>query len=213
MNIAEEIKERVTTSDFCRHVGIKVGRNGNALCPFHGDRKTPSLKVYDEPSRGWHCFGCGKGGSVIDFAMEWYGITFEQALLRLDSDFCLNLPLNRKETREEEFARREAARIRAEQAMRDKQRMEDAKARYWACFDRYLACTRMVDRYRPKKPEEDMDIRYAMALRVLPETRDDYERAQDDMQRLEGRWKRGAGAAGKPDQGMDERGLPKRSAI
>lgn len=214
MNIAEEIRERVTTADFCRHIGLKVGRNGSALCPFHGDRKTPSLKVYSDPSRGWHCFGCHKGGTVIDFAMAWYGITFGQALLRLDSDFGLNLPVTRKETHEYIARRREVARIRAERRKREQQAVDDAEGRYLACFDRYLACARMVERYRPKKGD-DIDIRYAGALHMLPVLRYEFEYAQDRLMQIvqEGRCNRGAGAAGNTDQIMDKGGLPKHSAI
>jgi hypothetical protein len=47
--------------------GLHVGRGGKVACPFHDDR-TPSLHVYRDPSRGWHCYGCGRGGSVYDFA-------------------------------------------------------------------------------------------------------------------------------------------------
>jgi CHC2-type zinc finger protein/DNA primase RepB-like protein len=46
-----------------------VGRDGKIVCPFHDDR-TPSCHVYDDPERGWYCFGCGKGGTIYDFAAE-----------------------------------------------------------------------------------------------------------------------------------------------
>jgi hypothetical protein len=47
--------------------GQRVGRSGKIRCPFHEDR-TPSLHVYDDPDRGWYCFGCGRGGSIYDLA-------------------------------------------------------------------------------------------------------------------------------------------------
>lgn len=47
--------------------GQRVGRSGKIRCPFHEDR-TPSLHVYDDPERGWYCFGCGRGGSILDLA-------------------------------------------------------------------------------------------------------------------------------------------------
>lgn len=47
--------------------GLRVGRSGKVRCPFHEDR-TPSLHVYDDPGRGWYCFGCGRGGSIYDLA-------------------------------------------------------------------------------------------------------------------------------------------------
>ncbi len=47
--------------------GREVGRDHKVACPFHDDH-TPSLHVYDEPERGWYCFGCGRGGTIYDFA-------------------------------------------------------------------------------------------------------------------------------------------------
>jgi hypothetical protein len=47
--------------------GQRVGRSGKIRCPLHEDRK-PSLHVYDDPGRGWYCFGCGRGGSIYDLA-------------------------------------------------------------------------------------------------------------------------------------------------
>jgi hypothetical protein len=39
---------------------------------LHEDR-TPSLHVYGDPERGWFCFGCGRGGSIYDFAALLFG--------------------------------------------------------------------------------------------------------------------------------------------
>jgi hypothetical protein len=52
---------------FERLTGRSVGRSGKTRCPFHNDR-TPSLHVYEDPKRGWYCFGCGRGGSIYDLA-------------------------------------------------------------------------------------------------------------------------------------------------
>ncbi|WP_028938724.1 DNA primase [Pseudonocardia spinosispora] len=51
------------------------------LCPFH-DEKTPSFNV--RPTHGtFHCFGCGEGGSVIDFVMKIEHLGFVEAVERL----------------------------------------------------------------------------------------------------------------------------------
>jgi hypothetical protein len=52
--------------------GLDVG-SGKIACPFHDDR-TPSLHVYDSPEQGWHCYGCGRGGTIIDFGAALYRI-------------------------------------------------------------------------------------------------------------------------------------------
>lgn len=53
--------------------GLELGRDGKARCPFHDDR-TPSLQVYDDAERGWACFGCGRGGTIVDFGAALWGI-------------------------------------------------------------------------------------------------------------------------------------------
>ncbi len=57
-------------------IGSHVGRDGKVRCPFHGNgsERTPSLHAYDDPSRGWYCFGCDRGGDVYGFAAELYGL-------------------------------------------------------------------------------------------------------------------------------------------
>jgi hypothetical protein len=56
--------------------GRQVGRDGKACCPWHGggDERTPSLHAYDDPDRGYFCFGCDEGGTIIDFGGRLYGI-------------------------------------------------------------------------------------------------------------------------------------------
>lgn len=50
--------------------GMSPDRGGKVRCPFHsgGQERTPSLHVYANPSDGWHCYGCGRGGTLYDFA-------------------------------------------------------------------------------------------------------------------------------------------------
>jgi Bifunctional DNA primase/polymerase, N-terminal/CHC2 zinc finger len=58
------------------YVPLLTGRTldgaGNILCPFHQEVE-PSLHCY-EGDRGWYCFGCGRGGTIIDFGAATYGI-------------------------------------------------------------------------------------------------------------------------------------------
>jgi hypothetical protein len=49
--------------------GLQVPASRKVSCPFHADR-TASLHVYPEPTQGWACFGCGRGGSIYDLAAE-----------------------------------------------------------------------------------------------------------------------------------------------
>jgi hypothetical protein len=44
-----------------------ISRFGYARCPLH-DEEIPSLKLYDRPADGWYCWGCGRGGDLIEYA-------------------------------------------------------------------------------------------------------------------------------------------------
>ena len=82
----DQLKKDTSILDVLERYGVTAERQGNgtqfkALCPFHDD-KDPSLSV-DPIKNVWHCFGCQKGGSSIDFVMEKEGIPFREAVDRL----------------------------------------------------------------------------------------------------------------------------------
>ena len=56
----------------------KSGANLFGLCPFHSE-KTPSFSVSPD-KQIYHCFGCGKGGGVINFIMEIENLSFKDAV-------------------------------------------------------------------------------------------------------------------------------------
>lgn len=68
----------------------KVGRNYVGLCPFHGE-KTPSFNVSREKGT-YYCFGCKRGGDVIDFIMELEHVQFAEAVERLAQRAGVHLP-------------------------------------------------------------------------------------------------------------------------
>ncbi|WP_415238858.1 DNA primase [Seleniivibrio woodruffii] len=56
----------------------KLGNSFKGLCPFHSE-KTPSFNVH--PDKGfYHCFGCGTGGNIISFVMNYYSLPFPEAV-------------------------------------------------------------------------------------------------------------------------------------
>ena len=60
---------------------VRLKRSGNSYmgcCPFHRE-KTPSFHVSADKQL-YHCFGCGAGGSVIQFIMNAEGLDFPEAV-------------------------------------------------------------------------------------------------------------------------------------
>ncbi len=71
----------------------KSGSNLFGLCPFHSE-KTPSFSVSPD-KQIYHCFGCGKGGSVISFIMEIENLSFPEAVAFLANRAGMQLPSSR----------------------------------------------------------------------------------------------------------------------
>lgn len=129
--------------EVARHYGFEPNRAGFMRCPFHQGDHTASLKVY-AGDRGWHCFGCNSGGSVIDFVMRLYDINFRQAVLRLDLDFGLGLSQAPQRSRAEQSAILEARRREAERrAVFEREYHEKTvEHRYWWEVLKYFAPTK-----------------------------------------------------------------------
>ena len=73
--------------------GIKVNRNGMAVCPFHND-KNPSMKV----DKRFHCFACQADGDVIDFVSRLCGLPCKEAAMKLADDFGISYDSRHKPT-------------------------------------------------------------------------------------------------------------------
>ena len=74
-----------------QYVSLKrSGSNLFGLCPFHGE-KTPSFSV--APEKGiYYCFGCHKGGGVINFMMEIEGLSYPDAVRALAKRVGMEVP-------------------------------------------------------------------------------------------------------------------------
>ncbi len=68
----------------------KKGANYFGLCPFHNE-KSPSFSV-SPAKQMYYCFGCGAGGNVLTFVMEYENYTFPEALKFLADRAGVKLP-------------------------------------------------------------------------------------------------------------------------
>lgn len=108
IDVFAETRQLVPVRNAAELYGCRPNSAGFICCPLHGE-KTPSMKLYPGTG-GFYCFGCGAGGSVIDFVAQLFNLDPIGAVRRLDQDFRLHLPLDRPPNREE----REQAQYRRE---------------------------------------------------------------------------------------------------
>jgi len=147
-----QIKAKVTVRQFLEHSGIRVNRQGFCVCPLHGDRDA-SMKVYGG-ERGWTCYGCHKGGDVINLAKELYGVGLFEAIRRIDREFGLNIPLDEKPNTKDMFLFR-AAKIRQEtEREREEHRKELLEKEYWDTFEMWQYLCRCVAELEPERDAE-----------------------------------------------------------
>ena len=106
--VSQEIIERVRDASnildvVSKYVDLKKrGQNYFGLCPFHNE-KTPSFSV--APAKEiFHCFGCGTGGSTIDFIMEYEKIGFVEAVQRLGEQYGIEVQLTQAKGGKELFS-------------------------------------------------------------------------------------------------------------
>lgn len=90
--IVEEVRQKNDIVDvISTYVKLKkTGSNYMGLCPFHNE-KSPSFSV-SQSKQMYYCFGCGVGGNVFTFIMEYENFSFVEALKMLAERSGVQLP-------------------------------------------------------------------------------------------------------------------------
>lgn len=166
MNYADEIKRRVTARELFQFYGFEINRGGFCKSPFSSNDKTPSLKVYDG-GRGWHDFSSGNGGSVIDFVMQYFGLNFQDALVKINEDFSLGLPIGEKLDRRKQLEINKASFERKRKIESEKKRREQIENDYWTAFDEWKRLDDNRRDYAPKSPTEPLHPLFVEALKNI----------------------------------------------
>ena len=90
--LIEEVRSRNDIVDVISGY-VRLQKKGSSyfgLCPFHNE-KSPSFSVSREKQM-YYCFGCGAGGNVYTFLMEYENFTFQEALKYLADRAGVKLP-------------------------------------------------------------------------------------------------------------------------
>jgi DNA primase len=139
-SIVEVISDYVTLK--------KAGRNFMGLCPFHAE-KTPSFTVSEEKGI-FHCFGCGAGGSVFHFLMQYDHLSFPEAVERVAKRYGINVE------------RTDGARDPRESGERESlyRINERAAANYHEILLSHVGGQRALDYLKSRKVNEEMARRF-----------------------------------------------------
>ena len=149
MNGAVEIiKQSINMYDVLGRYGFELNRKGFIRCPFHSE-KTASLKLYKNGER-FHCFGCGKDGSVIDFVKDFNNLDFSAAIVRIGYEFGIPLPDTRQlSMRERENLRRGQFLRKEQQEIKKRQKIEN-KRKYDVLVKTYKFYKNLSEELKPK---------------------------------------------------------------
>ncbi|MGA8477949.1 MAG: DNA primase [Chthoniobacterales bacterium] len=124
----------------------RAGTEFRALCPFHQE-KTPSFYVSPD-KQTFYCFGCQRGGSVIQFVQEYEHIDFPEAVRRLATRAGIAI-------RQEEFSAEEEEK----QTLRKRLLRLHFEAADW--FQRNLLRTRAAEAARSYLSQRGLNIETA----------------------------------------------------
>ena len=103
-NTIDKIRDQADIVDvISREIELKKrGINYFGVCPFH-DENTPSFSV--SPSKQiYHCFGCGNGGNVFTFIMEFQKLTFFESVKLLADRYNIILEVTQSSSLSNEYS-------------------------------------------------------------------------------------------------------------
>ena len=135
MDYAEKIKSMVSMPEMMEQYGFRLDKAGFCKCPFHSERSA-SFKAYPG-TRGYYCFGCNQSGSVIDFVMKFFGMSFVDAIKKINEDFSLGLPIGEKLDRRKQIEMNRQAFMRKREVEAEKAEQERIENAYWSAFDEW----------------------------------------------------------------------------
>ena len=149
MNVFEAVKGNVTTRQAAEMYGIKVNRNGMAVCPFHNDRN-PSMKL----DKRFHCFACQADGDAVDFVSRLFGLPCKEAAMKLADDFGIGYDSRHKPT----------VRPKIREPTAEQRYQKEEAHTYRVLSDYFHLLRRWETQHAPQTPEDEWHPLFVEAL-------------------------------------------------
>ena len=182
---ADAIKHMLTMREVAEYYGFTVNRRTNKIrCPFHEGDNTGSFHIYSG-DRGFHCFGCSISGSVIDFVMLLFNLSFTDACIKLNQDFNLRLGIGEREDYEERKQREAKYYMYLAEKHAIEQRRKLLFMMYYAAYNRYAYLDMMKWEERPKEPGQSVSARFIYACKNIDAAWEDVVEATENLRAFE----------------------------
>lgn len=176
MDLATEIKQRIKMPELLQFYGFDIKRN-RIKCPLHnGEDYNCGIK-----QEYIHCFVCGEGADVISFVMKYFGLTFQEAITKLNSDFYLGLPIGEKLDRRKriDIAKKSfKAKQEREQQKKEQKRLENE---YHKALDKFTRLDKQKIKYKPLNADLELHPLFVDAIINLPHAKYRLECAETEL--------------------------------
>ena len=180
-----EIRDRVSMRDVLDSYGFDTTRRGRIPCPIHhGNGQNMAVS-----NKRFQCFVCGASGTVLDFVMQYQGVSLADAERILNDRFNLGLPLDGAAS-ESERTKLDAERFKRELK---KKRIEAERNRLESDYDKALSEWVRLDRIIAEKAPEgvldEMDPEWVDALKRISKAAYELGESEEALHEFEGRSK------------------------
>ena len=163
MNYADEIKSRLKMPEVLDYYGIERNRANRIRCVLHNGQDF-NCGIKDHYI---HCFVCGQSADVIKFVQVYFDLDFQSAIIKLNDDLRLGLPIGKKIDRRTQLEMNKAAFERKRKIEAEKKRREQIENDYWAAFDEWKRLDDNKRNYAPKTPTEPLHPLFVEALKNI----------------------------------------------
>ena len=163
MNYADEIKSRLKMPEVLDYYGIERNRANRIRCVLHNGQDF-NCGIKDHYI---HCFVCGQSADVIKFVQVYFDLDFQSAIIKLNDDFRLGLPIGKKIDRRTQLEMNKAAFERKRKIEAEKKHREQIENDYWTSFDEWKRLDDNKRNYAPKTPTEPLHPLFVEALKNI----------------------------------------------
>lgn len=177
IDAVQTIKDRLTMREVLERYGFSAKRR--IPCPLHNGKDDN----FEIKGNNWRCYShCGIG-DTISFVQQLYGLSFQDTLRKIDTDFGLNIYGDHsfEELRRSHF-QQQALQAKREREKREKQKANDD---YWKAFDEWKRLDDNRRIYRPKSPDEELHPLFVESLQKLDYQKYVFECTETEVRRYE----------------------------